>query len=383
MTDLRKPLIALCFILLGAGLLDACSSDGSELACTPGETVACACLGGDKSGVQTCREDGKGLTACECPQPSGAGGAANGAGGSGLGGAGQGGTTVNSGGSTMSSQGGAGQGGAGQGGAGQGGAGQGGAGQGGAGQGGAGQGGGSASCSQMTPNPATGQICPLFSACQSSAACGVNQGCQLWFCYKNKCTLDPLSNCGKTAGGGCQADVVVTHHDEPPVDKDFMAPDNVDFREIGSLVFTVKNNTTQTLHLKQVPLALDLGGMGSTFDVDAAKMFLDGGGADHESGDLLVCSQNDPFLAPANGKLSTGCGSSPHTGISPNGGTKRFLINIAFEKTKTYIKGRSYRLRIPSSSGFELAVGKGGPTFNGTVCGFGNNGFDGAWAHAK
>jgi hypothetical protein len=251
------------------------------------------------------------------------------------------------------------------------------------GAGGSGQGGMVASCAQQTPNPATGQICPLFSSCQSSTECGVNQGCQLWYCYQNKCALDPLQGCGMTKGGGCQADVVVTHHYNPPVEKDFMAPDGVDFREVGSIVFTVQNNTSQTLHLKQVPLDVELAGNASKFDVDTVKMFHDTGGADHELGDLIVCAESKPFSFPANGKLKTGCGSSPHTGVSPNGGTKRFLINVAFVKTKTYIKGRSYRLRIPGSSNFQMAVGLAGPTFNGTICGFGAQGFDGAWVHAK
>lgn len=241
-----------------------------------------------------------------------------------------------------------------------------------------------ASCGNVVPKPATGQTCPLFSVCKTNSDCGVFQDCQLWNCYLGKCDLDALSNCGKTAGGQCNADVVVTHQFEPPVEKDFLAPDGVSFREVASIAFTVQNNTAKGLYFRQVPLALDLGGNASGFDVSAVKLFEDGGGAEHEPGDMLTCSANNPF-AGASTMLLGACSNSSFSYVLGNGQSQRFLVNVAFAATKTFIAGRSYRLRIPSPTGFELAngLGVGATKFSGTICGIPAQGFTGAWVYAK
>lgn len=387
-----------CLLVLAtAALLAACSSSSNKpTECLVGQTLPCACLGGEMSGVQTCQADGKSLGSCICPDGSSGPGGASGSGGTQQAGAsgGQAGGAAMTNGAGGSSSNSAGSGGrnsastaAASGGASAGGAGPGSAGSGGMGPSssstGTSGGGSPLACKQQAPKPSTGQRCPLFSPCQNSSDCGQSQGCQQWFCYQSTCSLNPLSNCGTTAGGNCQADVVLSHHVAPPVEKDFLAPDGFQFRELGSLVFTVTNNTQDSLHLKQVPLAIDVAGGGSKFDVDALKMFWDSGGAEHQPGDLLACSEPKPFSFPASGKLSTGCGSSPHTDIAPNGGSKRFLINIAFEKSKTNIAGRSYRLRLASSAGLLFTVGKNGPLFSKSICGVGPQGFVGAWLHAK
>lgn len=41
-----------------------------ERVCAPGLQVACACLGGEVTGIQVCREDGTGYSACQCPAAS-------------------------------------------------------------------------------------------------------------------------------------------------------------------------------------------------------------------------------------------------------------------------------------------------------------------------
>ncbi|MEZ4300107.1 MAG: hypothetical protein R3B70_34485 [Polyangiaceae bacterium] len=50
---------------------DKGASENAAAACAPGLQVACACLGGAVTGIQVCREDGTGYSACECP-PAGA-----------------------------------------------------------------------------------------------------------------------------------------------------------------------------------------------------------------------------------------------------------------------------------------------------------------------
>ncbi|MFY0531036.1 hypothetical protein [Nannocystis pusilla] len=84
------------------------------------------------------------------------------------------------------------------------------------------------------------------------------QGCQQWFCNPSKtCELNALSNCGTTKGGNCNAGVMFTQTDDPPVDKRFLPPDNVNFREVATLAFTVYNNTASALRLDKIPLTLE------------------------------------------------------------------------------------------------------------------------------
>jgi len=253
---------------------------------------------------------------------------------------------------------------------------------GGAGMGGMG-GSGISACANAAPNPATGQRCPLYTPCQQGSECGVSQGCQTWYCSLAKtCQLLAKSGCWQKAGGNCSADVVFTHYYAPPVDKDFLAPDGISLRELASVVLEIKNNTSTKLYLDELPLGIDLGGNGSKYDVDAVKVFQDFGGSEHDKpGDSYVCLQGDPFSFPANGILS-GCSASSFAGVPANG-TRRFLLNLAFVKSKSYIAGRSYRLRIPSLNGVKLVEKFNGPAFGGTMCGISPQGYTGAWIHAK
>jgi hypothetical protein len=212
----------------------------------------------------------------------------------------------------------------------------------------------------------------------------VFQGCQQWFCdpTSKTCRLNTLSNCGQTAGGACNAGIVVTQELLPPVDKDFLQPDGVDFREVGSIAITVKNTTAKKLYLDEVPLTLEIGGGGSQFDVTAVKMYQNFGGADWETpGDFYVTLTGNPFFGGINGKVASGAVSNA-SGINA-GGTQRFVISLAFAKDKTFLAGRSYRLKILSTAGFKLVESFNGPVYAGTICGVPNAGFTGAWVNAK
>ncbi len=238
-------------------------------------------------------------------------------------------------------------------------------------------------CLNEPPNPITGQGCPIFSECSEFSDCGEFKDCQQWYCDSGICALNTLSNCWDTVGGQCVAGVVLTQHVDPPVDKDFLAPDGIDFRELGSLTITVQNNTSDDLYLDKIPLHLDTMG-GSNFDVDGLKLYQDFGGSDFETpGDFFFCITGDPFQFPANGVLGP-CGGSSFSRVVKNGGTRRFVITLAFEKEKTYIAGRSYRLRLDANAVLEFRVGGTfGPAYTGTQCGVPNSDFVGAWVHAK
>lgn len=238
-------------------------------------------------------------------------------------------------------------------------------------------------CAQQAPDPATGQRCPLFMPCTDSSECGILQGCQQWFCNNAKtCELNALVNCWTDVGGACNANVVFTQQTLPPVAKRFVPPDGVNFREVASLVFTVKNNTATDLYLDKLPLTLDVMGGASKFDVSSIKIFDNSGGSEHGGGDLLVCLTANPFSFPANGVMGP-CGGSAFSRVPKNGGTNQFLVNVAFAADKTFINGRSYRLRLTGTAGVEFKNGFNGPLFAGTTCGVPNDGYTGAWVTAQ
>jgi hypothetical protein len=249
------------------------------------------------------------------------------------------------------------------------------------GAGGAGGSGGGGPCGGVA-NAATGQLCPLFSSCSTSAECGVFQGCNQWFCNPGKqCELNTTSNCGKTLGGACSAGFIVTQYYDPPVEKDFQIPDGINFREVATINIELKNTTGTKYYLDEVPLTLELAGNGSGLDVAAVKMYADGGGTDYSSGDQYVTLTDKPFASSLDGKVTAGAAFST-SGILA-GKTKRFVITLAFAKEKTYIEGRSYRLKIPSTVGFKLKESFSGPVYSGTMCGIPAGGYAGAWVHAK
>ncbi len=242
-----------------------------------------------------------------------------------------------------------------------------------------------AECLLAPADPETGQKCPLFAPCESHSDCGVNKDCQLWFCNNQKrCELDAIGGCGETSGGGCIADVVISHYSLPPVAKRFVPPDGVDFRELASIAFVVTNNTSKDLFIDELPLALDTMNGASKFDVSSTKLFEDSGkNGEHEPGSFFLCVTAKTFQFPANGLMSK-CGNLNQTKIPKNGGSEQFIVNLAFAKELTYIKGRSYRLRIPSQVGFKFKEGSVfGPTFEGSKCGVPGGGFTGAWLTAE
>lgn len=237
-------------------------------------------------------------------------------------------------------------------------------------------------CALQPADPQTGQRCPLFMPCTQSSECGDFLGCQQWFCNNAKtCELNALVGCWTDKGGGCNAEVVFTQQTLPPVDKRFVPPDGVDFREVASLAFTIKNNSASDLYLDKLPLLLDLMGNGSKFDVSSVKIFDNSGGTEHGPGDLLVCLTADPFSFPANGVMGP-CGGSAFSKIA-KGQSNQFIVNLAFAKDKTFIAGRSYRLRLDSTAGVALKVGFNGPVFQGTTCGVPLGGYVGAWVTAQ
>ena len=240
-------------------------------------------------------------------------------------------------------------------------------------------------CASAPADPETGQKCPLFAQCDTHSDCGVNKDCQLWFCNNQKrCELDALGGCGINSGGGCVADVVISQYSLPPVAKRFVPPDGVDFRELASIAFVVTNNTSKDLFIDEIPLALDTMNGGSTFDVSSTKLFEDSGkNGEHEPGSFFLCVTAKTFQFPANGLMSQ-CGNLNQTKVPKNGGSEQFIVNIAFAKELGYIKGRSYRLRIPSQVGFKFKEGSVfGPTFAGSKCGVPGGGFTGAWLTAE
>jgi hypothetical protein len=219
--------------------------------------------------------------------------------------------------------------------------------------------------------------------CTQNAECGVFQGCQQWFCNPAKtCELNALVGCWTNKGGGCNAGVVFSQQDDPPVDKRFLPPDNVNFREVASIAFTIQNNTADDLYLDKLPVTLEVMGGGSKFDVSSAKIFDNSGGTEHGGGDLLVCLTADPFSFPANGVLGP-CAGSAFSKITKNGGTNQFIVNLAFAKEKTFIAGRSYRLKIAGTNGIVFKVGFNGPNYAGTMCGVPGEGYTGAWVTAQ
>ncbi len=237
-------------------------------------------------------------------------------------------------------------------------------------------------CAAQPADPVTGQRCPLFMPCTESVQCGDFKGCQQWFCNNaKKCELNALVGCWMDKGGGCVADVVFTQQTMPPVDKRFVPPDNVDFRELASLAFTVKNNSASDLYLDKLPLVLDVMGNGSKFDVSSVKIFDNSGGTEHGGGDLLVCLTANPFQFPANGVMGP-CAGSAFAKV-PKGQSNQFIVNVAFAKDKTFIAGRSYRLGLTSTAGIEFKNGFNGPLFQGSTCGVPPGGYVGAWVTAQ
>ena len=236
---------------------------------------------------------------------------------------------------------------------------------------------------ESNPPAGTGQKCPLLTPCSENTTCGVFKDCQQWYCYQGKCDLNTLSNCWDDLGGNCFANVVYQQHVNPPVDKDFLVPDGVDFRQVASVAFTITNYSTQDIYLDQLTFDLETANNGSKYDVTAVKLYDDSGGTEYGGGDSYICLQGDPFTWPANGTMDY-C-ANWNSKIGKSGGSNRFIALLAFGAEMTWIEGRSYRLIIGGTDKFVFKnKSMGGEVVDpGSTCGFPSGGMKGAWVTAK
>lgn len=219
-------------------------------------------------------------------------------------------------------------------------------------------------CLSWENDPVTGQKCPINTPCTAYADCGVQTtspsgvgpGTPYWYCStSNVCQFLPVTNGFSTASGTCAGQLQFRQNTAAPFDKKILPPDGVSFRSGTTLAFEVTNTTTSTLYLDQIPLTLEMAGTSpSRFDVAGIKMYQAGSRADSGDGSglqLICVSPTTPFGSSANFTLGTGatggCGSSFFSSI-PAGGMKRFLIDLSFSSSATYIAGRQYRLKIGS-----------------------------------
>ena len=236
-------------------------------------------------------------------------------------------------------------------------------------------------CDQSPGNPETGQRCPLWYKCSSSSQCGVPNPPKpvLWYCSYQACMVQSYAK-DSLAGGNCSADIVVTQNLTPPVDKDFIVSDGFKAREMAVLSFTVTNNTSSAWYIDQIPLELATVG-GYSFDVTNVRLFqTHTGELNSEAG--WACINTDPFLFGNTGEMHS-CAADTDTRIAPNSSAD-FLITIVFDKNKTYLADRSYRIDIPSNAGWGFkSQSIGGSSFTGSLCGVTQGGFQGAWVHAK
>lgn len=196
---------------------------------------------------------------------------------------------------------------------------------------------------------------------------------QYWYCSPTTkvCEFLPQTNGFTAASGSCTGQLVIRQDTNAPWDKKIMPPDGTNFREGTTLAIEVRNTTAGIIYLDQIPLTLELGGTSpSQFDPSSIKMYQVGSITDYGDGNngaILVCSSpQTPFGSSLNFTLGTGatggCGGSSFARI-PAGGTTRFIIDLAFAASSTFIANRQYRLRINTTTGVK---GRAGST-TGTV----------------
>jgi hypothetical protein len=232
-------------------------------------------------------------------------------------------------------------------------------------------------CLGQSNDPVTGQKCPIKTPCTAYADCGTQVTGRYWYCSPTThlCEFLPQSGAGSgytQASGTCTGNLVFRQDAGAPWDKKIVPPDGVSFREGTTLAIEVTNTTTTDIYLDQIPLTLELGGTNpSQFDVSTIKMLTAGSTTDlgdGNNGNLLVCSSpSTPFGGSLSFTLGTGatggCGGSSFSKIAKNGGTTRFIIDLAFAANETWMANRQYRLRINTTAGV-----KGRPTSTtGTV----------------
>ncbi len=237
-------------------------------------------------------------------------------------------------------------------------------------------------CRAQPDDPITGQKCPIDTPCTLYAQCGTQQNAptfRYWYCSPTLHTCQYLPQTGgfMTAGGTCAAQLTFKQLSNAPYDKRIVPPDGVAFRTGTSLAFEVVNSTGTDLYLDQIPLTLDLAGTNpSRFDVNAVRMYQVGNISDYGDGNnatLLVCSSpQTPFGAANTFTLGTGatggCGASTFSRVRA-GQSQRFIINLAFSASATFIDGRQYRLRITTPlTGVRARLSTVGPSAPYTGC---------------
>ena len=215
-------------------------------------------------------------------------------------------------------------------------------------------------CRAQPDDPITGQKCPIETPCTAYAQCGTQQNAptfRYWYCStSHTCQYLPQTGGFQTAAGTCTGQLVFKQLASAPYDKRIVPPDGVAFRTGTSVALEVVNTTAADVYLDQIPLTLELAGTNpSRFDVAAVRLFQVGSISDYGDGNnatLLVCtSPTTPVAVASIFTLGTGatggCGGSTFSRVRA-GQSQRFLLNLSFAATTTFIDGRQYRLRLGS-----------------------------------
>lgn len=218
-----------------------------------------------------------------------------------------------------------------------------------------------AACATRPDDPVTGQRCPIDAPCTASAACGTQLGAptfRYWYCSTtlHSCQFLPQVGGFVTAAGACTGQLQVRQLASAPYDKRIIPPDGVALRTATTIAIEVSNTTATDLYLDQLPVTLELAGTNpSRFDVSAVRLYQVGNISDYGDGNnatQLVCvSPSTPFAAASTFTLGTGatggCGASAFSRVRA-GNSTRFLVNLGFAPSATFITGRQYRLTIAS-----------------------------------
>jgi hypothetical protein len=245
-----------------------------------------------------------------------------------------------------------------------------------------------AACLSGALDPVTGQRCPIKQSCTNYSDCGSQVTGKYWYCSPTThvCEFLPQTPAGSgytQASGSCTGNFVFRQDTGAPWDKKILPPDGVSFREGTTLTFEVTNTTATALYLDQIPVTLEMAGTSpSQFDPSSIKMYqvtttgiTDWG--DGSNGAQYVCATagpptySGPFAGGVNFVFGTGpgggCGGSAFSRI-PAGGTVKFIINLAFQASETYIANRDYRLAISTTTGVKARTSTAGAAAAYTAC---------------
>lgn len=247
-------------------------------------------------------------------------------------------------------------------------------------------------CEGQPTDPVTGQRCPIATPCTASPTCGPQSAAtfQFWYCSTSlhTCQYLPQSGGFTAAAGTCTAQLTFRQLERAPWDKRIVPPDGVAFRTATTLALEVTNTTATDLYLDQLPLTLELAGTNpSRFDVAAVQLYQVGNIGDYGDGNnatIMVCqSPMTPFAGASTFTLGTGatggCGASSFSRVRA-GMSTRFLLNLAFSASASFIDGRQYRLRIAAPlSGVRARTALTGTSAAYTACTVPTAGFSGAY----